>query len=123
MLWLSIWCCTGGIQRGAQGILRSLWCQSYTTTTRCAGVIGGGGGNGVGYGGPNGGYSKGGTIKPTVVCQEKGPCYKKMLGCPARTSKCFTWFSGSMKGSGYGGGAMDAPWTARRHVLHIVKLS
>lgn len=64
------------------------------------GVIGGG--YGVGYGGPGGGYSEGGTIRPTVVCQEKGPCYKKKLRCPA---KCFTSFSGSGKRSGYGGGA------------------
>ncbi|CAI9787764.1 unnamed protein product [Fraxinus pennsylvanica] len=61
------------------------------------GVIGGG--YGVGYGGPGGGYSEGGTIRRTVVCQEKGPCYKKKLRCP---DKCFTSFSGSGKGSGYG---------------------
>ncbi|KAF8029868.1 hypothetical protein BT93_E2324 [Corymbia citriodora subsp. variegata] len=57
------------------------------------------GGYGAGYGGPGGGYSKGGVIRPTVVCKEKGPCYKKKLTCPA---KCFTSFSHS--GQGYGGG-------------------
>ncbi|EEF40908.1 5'-3' exoribonuclease 2 [Ricinus communis] len=63
------------------------------------GIIGGG--YGAGFGGPNGGYSKGGIIRPTVVCKEKGPCYKKKLTCPA---KCFTSYSRSGKGYGGGGG-------------------
>lgn len=63
------------------------------------GIIGGG--YGAGFGGPKGGYSKGGVIRPTVVCKEKGPCYKKQLTCPA---KCFTSYSRSGKGYGGGGG-------------------
>ncbi|KAF8413957.1 hypothetical protein HHK36_001954 [Tetracentron sinense] len=63
------------------------------------GIIGGG--YGAGYGGPTGGYSKGGTIRPTVVCKDKGPCYKKKLTCPA---KCFTSYSRSGKNYGSGGG-------------------
>ncbi|KAL3522212.1 hypothetical protein ACH5RR_015046 [Cinchona calisaya] len=68
------------------------------------GNIGGGGeggGYGAGYGGPTGGYGKGGIIRPTVVCKEKGPCYKKKLTCPA---KCFSSYSRSGKGYGAGGG-------------------
>ncbi|VVA23537.1 PREDICTED: glycine-rich [Prunus dulcis] len=60
-----------------------------------------GGGYGGGYGGPNGGYSKGGTVRTSLVCKEKGPCYKKKLTCPA---KCFTSYSRSGKGYGGGGG-------------------
>ncbi|XWS15687.1 hypothetical protein CRYUN_Cryun34aG0023200 [Craigia yunnanensis] len=63
------------------------------------GIIGGG--YGAGFGGPNGGYSKGGVIRPTIVCKEKGPCYNKKLTCPA---KCFTSFSRSGNGYGSGGG-------------------
>ncbi|KAL2524187.1 glycine-rich protein [Abeliophyllum distichum] len=60
-----------------------------------------GGGYGAGYGGPNGGYSKGGIIRSSVVCKEKGPCYKKKLTCPA---KCFSSYHRSGKGYGGGGG-------------------
>ncbi|CAI9760196.1 unnamed protein product [Fraxinus pennsylvanica] len=60
-----------------------------------------GGGYGAGYGGPNGGYSKGGIIRSSVVCKEKGPCYKKKLTCPA---KCFSSYHRSGKGYGSGGG-------------------
>ncbi|GJY18740.1 hypothetical protein Tco_0390231 [Tanacetum coccineum] len=60
-----------------------------------------GGGYGSGYGGPKGGHSKSGVVRPSVVCKEKGPCYKKKLTCPA---KCFTAYSGSGKGYGGGGG-------------------
>lgn len=60
-----------------------------------------GGGYGVGVGGPNGGYAKGGVTRPTVVCNEKGPCYNKKLTCPA---KCFTSYSHAGKGYGSGGG-------------------
>ncbi|XP_073131956.1 uncharacterized protein [Henckelia pumila] len=60
-----------------------------------------GGGFGGGYGGPKGGYAKGGVIRPTVVCKDKGPCYKKKLTCPA---KCFTSYSHAGKGYGGGGG-------------------
>ncbi|KAK8575273.1 hypothetical protein V6N13_033487 [Hibiscus sabdariffa] len=63
------------------------------------GIIGGG--YGAGVGGPSGGYSKGGVIRPTVVCKVKGPCFNKKLACPA---KCFTSFSRSGKGYGSGGG-------------------
>ncbi|GMH30333.1 hypothetical protein Nepgr_032176 [Nepenthes gracilis] len=60
-----------------------------------------GGGYGAGYGGPTGGHSKGGIVRSSVVCKEKGPCYLKKLTCPA---KCFTSFSSSGKGYGGGGG-------------------
>jgi hypothetical protein len=60
-----------------------------------------GGGYGLGVGGPNGGYAKGGVTRPTVVCNEKGPCYNKKLTCPA---KCFTSYSNAGKGYGGGGG-------------------
>ncbi|XP_059439189.1 glycine-rich RNA-binding protein 1-like [Corylus avellana] len=60
-----------------------------------------GGGYGLGVGGPNGGYAKGGVTRPTVVCNEKGPCYNKKLTCPA---KCFTSYSHAGKGYGGGGG-------------------
>ncbi|KAF2619572.1 hypothetical protein F2Q68_00039702, partial [Brassica cretica] len=46
-----------------------------------------------------GGYGKGGVVRPTVTCREKGPCNGKKLRCPA---KCFSSFSRS--GKGYGGG-------------------
>ncbi|XP_043693830.1 keratin, type II cytoskeletal 2 epidermal-like [Telopea speciosissima] len=59
------------------------------------------GGYGSGYGGPGGGYSKGGVIRPTVVCKERGPCYKKKVTCPA---KCFTSYSRSGRNYGAGGG-------------------
>lgn len=64
-------------------------------------VPGIGGGWGGGYGGPAGGYSRGGVANPTVVCSEKGPCYKKKVTCP---KKCFASYSGSGKGYGGGGG-------------------
>ncbi|KAI4296643.1 hypothetical protein L6164_036587 [Bauhinia variegata] len=60
-----------------------------------------GGGYGSGYGGPTGGHSKGGVVRPTVVCKERGPCYQKKVTCPAR---CFSSFSRSGKGYGAGGG-------------------
>ncbi|KAG8097772.1 hypothetical protein GUJ93_ZPchr0013g33769 [Zizania palustris] len=60
-----------------------------------------GGGWGGGYGGPSGGYSRGGVVVPTVVCSEKGPCYKKKVTCP---KKCFSSYSNSGKGYGGGGG-------------------
>jgi hypothetical protein len=40
-------------------------------------------------------------VRPSVVCKERGPCYKKKLTCPA---KCFTSYSRSGKGYGGGGG-------------------
>ncbi|RWV98771.1 hypothetical protein GW17_00038366 [Ensete ventricosum] len=64
-------------------------------------IPGFGGGWGAGYGGPTGGYSRRGVVRPSVVCSEKGPCYKKRLTCPA---KCFSSFSHSGKGYGSGGG-------------------
>ncbi|RRT71573.1 hypothetical protein B296_00035422 [Ensete ventricosum] len=60
-----------------------------------------GGGWGAGFGGPSGGYARGGVVRPSVVCSEKGPCYKKRVTCPDR---CFTSFSRSGKGYGGGGG-------------------
>lgn len=60
-----------------------------------------GGGYGYGIGGPSGGYSRGGTIVPSVVCQQRGPCFMKKLTCPA---KCFSSFHRSGKGYGGGGG-------------------
>ncbi|CAK7350676.1 unnamed protein product [Dovyalis caffra] len=60
-----------------------------------------GGGYGAGFGGPKGGYSKGGVVRGSVVCKERGPCYKKKLTCPA---KCFSSYSRSGKGYGGGGG-------------------
>lgn len=63
------------------------------------GVIGGG--YGAGYGSPTGGYSKGGVIRPVVVCKESGPCYHKKVICPA---KCSTSYRGSRSGKHYGAG-------------------
>ncbi|URE02484.1 glycine-rich protein [Musa troglodytarum] len=60
-----------------------------------------GGGWGGGFGGPSGGYARGGVVRPSVVCSEKGPCYKKRVTCP---DSCFTSFSRSGKGYGGGGG-------------------
>jgi hypothetical protein len=60
-----------------------------------------GNGFGYGYGSPTGGYHKNGVTKQSTVCQEKGPCYKKKVMCPA---KCYTSYSHSGKGGGGGGG-------------------
>lgn len=60
-----------------------------------------GGGYGGGYSGPGGGYSRSGVFRPTVVCNVKGPCYKRRLTCPA---KCFKSYSSSGKNYGGGGG-------------------
>lgn len=60
-----------------------------------------GSGWGAGYGGPAGGYARGGVVRPSVVCSDRGPCYKKKLICPA---KCFSSYSRSGKGFGGGGG-------------------
>uniref|UniRef100_A0A0A9BTH3 Uncharacterized protein n=1 Tax=Arundo donax TaxID=35708 RepID=A0A0A9BTH3_ARUDO len=65
------------------------------------GIPGMGGGWGGGYGGPAGGYSRGGVVAPTVVCSDKGPCYRKRVTCP---KKCFSSYSGAGKGYGGGGG-------------------
>ncbi|THU61876.1 hypothetical protein C4D60_Mb07t27870 [Musa balbisiana] len=64
-------------------------------------VPGFGGGWGAGFGGPSGGHARGGVVRPSVVCSDKGPCYKKRVTCPA---KCFSSFSRSGKGYGGGGG-------------------
>uniref|UniRef100_A0A0D9ZBI8 Uncharacterized protein n=1 Tax=Oryza glumipatula TaxID=40148 RepID=A0A0D9ZBI8_9ORYZ len=64
-------------------------------------IPGMGGGWGGGYGTPSGGYSRGGVVVPTVVCSEKGPCYRKKVTCP---KKCFSSYSSSGKGYGGGGG-------------------
>ena len=60
-----------------------------------------GGGYGGGYGGPKGGHSQHGVMRSSVVCKERGRCYKKKLTCPA---KCYTSYSRSGKGFGGGGG-------------------
>ncbi|XP_062212044.1 glycine-rich cell wall structural protein-like [Phragmites australis] len=65
------------------------------------GIPGLGCGWGGGYGGPGGGYSRGGVVAPTVVCSDKGPCYRKRVTCPM---KCFSSYSGAGKGYGGGGG-------------------
>jgi len=54
-----------------------------------------------GYYGGGGGYAHGGVEVPTVVCQEKGPCYGKKVACPKR---CFWSYSRSGNGYGAGGG-------------------
>lgn len=59
------------------------------------------GGWGGGYSGSNGGRSYGGVVVPSVVCSEKGPCYKKRVTCP---QKCFSSHSSSGKNYGAGGG-------------------
>ncbi|KAJ4770903.1 Glycine-rich protein [Rhynchospora pubera] len=59
------------------------------------------GGWGGGYGGPGGGHSYGGVVVPSVVCSDKGPCYKKRVTCP---KKCFSSYSHSGKNYGSGGG-------------------
>ncbi|CAH9093587.1 unnamed protein product [Cuscuta epithymum] len=65
------------------------------------GIPGLGGGYGSGFGGPGGGSAKGGVIRPTVVCNKKGPCKGKKLACPA---SCFKSYSRAGKGYGGGGG-------------------
>ncbi|KVH89590.1 glycine-rich protein 5-like [Cynara cardunculus var. scolymus] len=74
-----------------------------------------GGGYGSGYGGPKGGHSKSGVIRPTVVCKDKGPCYKKKLTCPA---KCFTSYSRSGKGYGGGGGGGGCTMDCKKCVAY-----
>ncbi|GJR73971.1 hypothetical protein Tco_0086336 [Tanacetum coccineum] len=76
------------------------------------------GGYGSGYGGPKGGHSKSGVVRPSVVCKEKGPCYKKKLTCPA---KCFTAYSGSGKGYGGGGGGGGCAMDCKKCVTSCVK--
>ncbi|KAL4563160.1 hypothetical protein LXL04_027195 [Taraxacum kok-saghyz] len=74
-----------------------------------------GGGYGSGYGSPKGGHSKNGVVRPTVVCKDKGPCYKKKLTCPA---KCFTSYSGSGKGYGGGGGGGGCTMDCKKCVAY-----
>ncbi|KAI3900445.1 hypothetical protein MKW92_040579 [Papaver armeniacum] len=64
------------------------------------GVIGSG--YGAGYGSPTGGYSKGGVIRPIVVCKQRGPCFHKKVICPA---KCSTSYSHSGKHHGADAGS------------------
>jgi hypothetical protein len=53
-------------------------------------------------GGPGGwGAGYGGVEVPTVVCQEKGPCYGKKVTCP---KTCFWSYSRAGNGYGAGGG-------------------
>ncbi|XP_077211108.1 uncharacterized protein LOC143846537 [Tasmannia lanceolata] len=66
------------------------------------GFFGPGGNLGVpGFSIPEIPFGKGGTVRPTITCTEKGPCFKKKLTCPA---KCFTSYSRSGKNYGGGGG-------------------
>ncbi|CAH2047877.1 unnamed protein product [Thlaspi arvense] len=58
-----------------------------------------GSGPGGSYAVTSGEYRKGSVVRPSLVCKEKGHCYKKKLTCPA---KCFTSFN--ISGSGFGGG-------------------
>ncbi|XP_078178207.1 uncharacterized protein LOC144572489 [Carex rostrata] len=59
------------------------------------------GGWGGGSSGSNGGHASGGVVVPSVVCSDKGPCYKKRVTCP---KKCFSSYSRSGKNYGAGGG-------------------
>lgn len=59
------------------------------------------GGWGGGSSGSNGGHAYGGVVEPSVVCSDKGPCYKKKVTCP---KKCFSSYSRSGKNYGAGGG-------------------
>ncbi|GAB4826893.1 hypothetical protein Ancab_033771 [Ancistrocladus abbreviatus] len=77
-----------------------------------SGIIGGG--YGAGYGGPAGGRSRSGIVRPSMVCKEKGPCYMKKLTCP---SKCFTSYSGSGKGYGSGGGGGGCTMDCKKKCL------
>ncbi|MCL7021626.1 hypothetical protein MKW94_002078 [Papaver nudicaule] len=52
--------------------------------------------------GSGGGYSKGGVIRPIVVCKQRGPCYHKKVICP---TKCSTSNSHSGKHHGVGAGS------------------
>ncbi|RZC80491.1 hypothetical protein C5167_043068 [Papaver somniferum] len=65
------------------------------------GVIGSG--YGAGYGSPTGGYSKGGVIRPIVVCKQRGPCFHKKVICPAKCSTSYG-FSGKHHGADAGSG-------------------
>ncbi|KAI3988201.1 hypothetical protein MKX01_011990 [Papaver californicum] len=61
-----------------------------------------GSGYGAGYGSPTGGYSKGGVIRPIVVCKQRGPCDHKKVLCPV---KCSTYsHSGKHHGADAGSG-------------------
>ncbi|XP_055804602.1 glycine-rich cell wall structural protein 1.0-like [Solanum dulcamara] len=62
----------------------------------------GGGVFGGGFGSPKGGVGKGGVIRSSVVCKDKGPCLGKKLICPA---KCYKSYSSAGKGYGFGGGS------------------
>ncbi|THU48103.1 hypothetical protein C4D60_Mb09t22690 [Musa balbisiana] len=73
-----------------------------------------GGGWGAGYGGPGGGYGHDGVVLPSVVCSDKGPCYKKKLTCPA---SCFTSYSHYGKGYGGGGGGGGCTIDCKKHCV------
>ncbi|KAL9236748.1 hypothetical protein vseg_011382 [Gypsophila vaccaria] len=60
------------------------------------------GGFGFSFGGPNGGFSKGGSFGSGTTCLDQGPCYMKRLTCPP---ECFKSYSNSGNGFGYGGGS------------------
>ncbi|KAG0467190.1 hypothetical protein HPP92_018181 [Vanilla planifolia] len=75
----------------------------------------GGGGYGAGYGGPSGGYTRGGVVRPSLVCSERGLCYKKKLTCPA---KCFTSYSRAGKGYGGGGGGGGCSFDCKKCVAY-----
>ncbi|XP_064940851.1 uncharacterized protein LOC135594398 isoform X2 [Musa acuminata AAA Group] len=67
-----------------------------------------------GYGGPGGGYGHDGVVLPSVVCSDKGPCYKKKLTCPA---SCFTSYSHYGKGGGGGGGGGGCTMDCKKHCV------
>ncbi|KNA05117.1 hypothetical protein SOVF_193250 [Spinacia oleracea] len=73
-----------------------------------------GGGYGYGYGSPSGGHGKSGTVRPSVVCKETGPCYMKKLRCPA---KCFYSFSRAGKGYGGGGGGGGCTMDCKKNCI------
>uniref|UniRef100_A0A8N4EWP8 Twist-related protein 1-like n=1 Tax=Elaeis guineensis var. tenera TaxID=51953 RepID=A0A8N4EWP8_ELAGV len=73
-----------------------------------------GGGYGYGVGGPAGGSGGHGVVPPSMVCSEKGPCYKKKLTCP---SKCFTSFTSSGKGYGGGGGGGGCTFDCKKNCV------
>ncbi|EHA8592174.1 cold shock protein 2-like [Cocos nucifera] len=74
-----------------------------------------GGGYGYGVGGPAGGSGGHGVVQPSMVCAEKGPCYKKKLTCP---SKCFTSYTSSGKGYGGGGGGGGCSFDCKKCVAY-----
>ncbi|CAA6656667.1 unnamed protein product [Spirodela intermedia] len=61
--------------------------------------MGAGWGGGAFGGAGAGGF--GGMMRPSVICSERGPCFRKRVTCPA---KCFSSYSRHGKNFGGGGG-------------------